>query len=227
MDTHLRERAHHPLDGLALDEGGLARPHGELEAHDEGVVGDVGDALHLQRLQELVLDLRILHHLLADLLGRLAQLLEVGVAGEAQVEFHRRPVAAEIGDLAELAERDGVDLAVLVAQPDGAQGEAFDRALGLAAIDVFADPEGIVGQVEDARHDVAHQRLAAERDREAEDRGAGDQRRDVDAHLREHDQDRENADDDSSATRISGISVARRDEPGSCSASSSCGAPAG
>ena len=109
-----------------------------------------------------------LHHVGADLLGRLAQLLDVGVAGEAQIELHRDPVAAEVGDLAELAERDGVDLAVLVAQLDRAQGEALDGALGLAAVDVFADAEGIVGQVEDARHDVPHQRLAAERDGEPE-----------------------------------------------------------
>jgi len=53
-------------------------------------------------------NLRLVHHVEADLLHRLAQQLDVGVDGERQVELHRRPVAAEVGDVGELAERHDV-----------------------------------------------------------------------------------------------------------------------
>jgi hypothetical protein len=42
--------------------------------------------------------------------------------------------------------------------------------LALAAVDILADAEGVLGQEEDARDDVAHQRLAAERHGEAQHR---------------------------------------------------------
>ena len=58
LDTQFRERAHHPLDGVALDEGGLSGSHRKLEAHDERLVRDIGHALHLQRLEDFRLDLR-------------------------------------------------------------------------------------------------------------------------------------------------------------------------
>ena len=87
-------------------------------------------------------------------------------------------------------------LAGRMAQPDRTQGEAFDDAAGLAAFDVFAHPESIVGEIEDARYDILHQRLAAERDGKAQDRGAGQQRRDVDAEVGQHDQHRDQADHD-------------------------------
>src|SRR5438552_632815 len=74
-----------------------------------------------------------------------------------------------------------VALAALVPQADRAQGEALDGALSLAAIDVLADPEGVVGEIEQPRHDVVDQGLAAERDGEAEHRGAGDEGGDADA----------------------------------------------
>jgi hypothetical protein len=78
-----------------------------------------------------------------------------------------------------------VDLAVVVAQADRAQGEAGDRALGIAAIDVLADPEGIVGQVAEARDEVMDQRLASDGDRQADDRDAGDEGRDADVEARQ------------------------------------------
>ena len=142
------------------------------------------------------LELRLLHHVRADLLGRFAQLFEVGVARERQVELHGRPVATEIRDLSQRAEGNGMDLSVLVAQADGAQSEAFDRTLGAATVDVFADAEGIIGEIEHARDDVAHECLAAEGDRKAEDGGACQQRADVDAEIAERNQERSRADED-------------------------------
>src|SRR4029078_1080372 len=99
--------------------------------------------------EDVARKLRIRHLVGADLLRGLTQLLEIGVARKAKVEFYRGPVAAVIGDLAQVAERDDLQLAIGIAQPDRAQGEALDCSLGLAAMDDFTDPERIVGQVED------------------------------------------------------------------------------
>ena len=163
----------------------------------------------------------------ADLLHRLAQQLDVGVVREGEVELHRRPVAAEIGDVGELAERHDVELAVLVAQLQIERTrEALDRALDLAAVDILADAEGILGEEEDARHDVAHQRLAAERHGEAEHRGAGDQRRDVDAELGQHQQAADDQDDGAShgpQQRHQGAQPRRRDLPSSSASPAAVG----
>ena len=66
----------------------------------------------------------------------------------------------------------------MVAQLDRAQREVLDRAADAAALDVLADPEGVVEQEEHARDDVLDQRLGAEADRDADHAGAGDQRPD-------------------------------------------------
>src|SRR5947207_14354247 len=70
-------------------------------------------------------------------------------------------------------------------QPYRAKAEGFDGALAIAALDVLADPEGVVEEIEHAGDDVANERLAAEADRDAEDAQTGDQRSDLDAHCRE------------------------------------------
>ena len=75
-----------------------------------------------------------------------------------------------------------------------AQAEAFDRALVGAALDVLADAESIVEQVEDAGDHVLDQRLRAEADGDADDAGAGDQRPDLDAERGQHHQQRHDHD---------------------------------
>lgn len=87
------------------------------------------------------------------------------------------PVAAHVLHGAERAKRHGEDGAAVVAQPDGADAEGFDRAHIAAALDVLADPEGIAHHVEDTADDVLDQRLRAEADGDAEDAGAGDEGR--------------------------------------------------
>ncbi len=86
--------------------------------------------------------------------------------------------------------------------------------LALPPVDVLADAERIVGQVEDARDDVLYQRLAAERDRDAEHRGAGDQRRDVHAERFERDHHGDDGDHDRPVPRRSGIMVLMREAGG-------------
>ena len=106
FDAGRLKGAKQPLHRFALDHGRDIRLYRELEAHHEGVVENVRNALELQRLQEFVLELRLLHHREADLFHSLTQFLYVRVAGKAQIEFHRRPIPAEIGDLAKLTEGD-------------------------------------------------------------------------------------------------------------------------
>src|SRR5439155_14295825 len=186
VESGVLECRDEPFDGFALNIGWPDRPHRGLEPHNGRIVHDIGNPLQLERLQEIILQFGILEHREPDLLSYLAQLFEIGITGHAEVEFQRRPVATEIRDLAELSEGNRVDLAILVPEADRAQGEAFDGALRLAAVDVFADAKRIIGQIEDSGHDVADQGLAAERDRKAEHRGAGDEGRDADAKARQY-----------------------------------------
>ena len=83
----------------------------------------------------------------------------------------------------------------MMAQPDRAQAEQFHSALVAAALDVLADPEGVVEHVEDAREDVLDQGLRAEADGDAEDAGAGDQRHDLHAETRQDGQHRDHRDE--------------------------------
>ena len=126
-----------------------------------------------------------------DLLCGLAHELDIGAGLETKVELYRREVAAEIGHGAELAIGDRVQRAVVVAQLDRADAERLDGALEPSGIDVLADPERVVPHVEQTGDDVADQRLRAERHRQPEHAGAGDQRRGVDAEPRQHDQYRQ------------------------------------
>jgi hypothetical protein len=81
-------------------------------------------------------------------------------------------------DGAQKRERHGIERTALMPQPDRAKAEGFDRALVVAALDVLADLEGVVEQVEHAGDHVANQGLGAKADRDAEDTGTGDQRSD-------------------------------------------------
>jgi hypothetical protein len=73
-------------------------------------------------------------------------------------------VATLIGQPADFAERDGMHRAPMVAQPQEAQRNALHGAADLPKFDVLADAEGILTQIEDARHDVADHGLRAEAD---------------------------------------------------------------
>ncbi len=129
------------------------------------VVAELGDALQLQRLQDLGSQLRVLRQGLADALHDFANAIEVGLVGHVDADLVHHPVAALVLDGAEDAERHGVERSALMPQLDGPQAEGLDRALVGAALDILADPEGVVDEVEDARDDVLHERLGAEADR--------------------------------------------------------------
>ena len=77
----------------------------------------------------------------------------------------------------------------LIAQPDRAHRDRLDHALMIFAdIDDVADRDLILEQDEEAGDDVLDQRLAAKPDRQTDNAGAGEQRRDVDADMRQDDQ---------------------------------------
>ena len=59
--------------------------------------------------------------------------------------------------------------------------------MAAADIDIVADGDGVLDQDEHAVDDVADELLRAEPDRDADNAGAGQKRRDVDAELRQRD----------------------------------------
>ena len=76
-----------------------------------------------------------------------------------------------------------MDRALLVAQHDRAQVHLFDQpALAVDDGDV-ADAHLVLEDQEEAGDHVAHQRLRAEADRQADDPGAGEAGRDVEVEL--------------------------------------------
>ena len=70
------------------------------------------------------------------------------------------------------------------------------RAADAVDLGGIADAHLVLGDQEQPRDDVLDQRLRAEADRQADDAGAGQHRRDVDIELPQHHQDRGGPDQD-------------------------------
>src|SRR5258706_16739 len=131
--------------------------------------------LALQRLDQQVPDLGIGGEILADLLDQLADLLALDGDRQRQVELLDPPVARGVAHGAERAVGHEMQRPVVVAQRHAAQRDALDRALAVAAgLDVLADAERVLGQVEHARDHVAHQRLRAEAEGDADNTSTGE-----------------------------------------------------
>ena len=94
----------------------------------------------------IIVQFGVLRQVETDLLDQLFRLVDVAVIGDADRQLVDGPVAALVLDGAQKTERHGVERAALMAQPDRAKAEGFDGALVVAALDVFADPEGVVEQ---------------------------------------------------------------------------------
>src|SRR3546814_9758182 len=92
-------------------------------------------------------ELGILGQLLPDLLDQLAGLFQVGVVGDADGQLVDDPVAAHVLYCAQFAEGHRVQRPAMMPELHRAQTEGFDDAFVAAALDVLADPEGIVEQV--------------------------------------------------------------------------------
>ncbi|MNL34733.1 hypothetical protein D3C87_1567210 [compost metagenome] len=81
-----------------------------------------------------------------------------------------------------------MDRPVMVAQPDRADGDLFHRALLAAGADIFANAECVLGDEEDARHDILYQCLRAEGERQAQHAEACKKRRHIDPESAQYDQ---------------------------------------
>ena len=182
--------------GAAADDELLAGLRHHLHAQLDRVIAELLDALHLQGLDDVVADLGVGREVLADLLDQLLRLVDVRVVGDADRHLVHDQVAAHVLHRAELPEGHGVDRPAVVPELDRAQAEALDRSLVAAALDVLADPEGVVEEIEDAADDVAHERLRAEADRDARDARPGDQRPDFHAERRERHHHRDHGERD-------------------------------
>ena len=136
---------------VSPDDEILAGQSHHLHADLDREIAERVDALHFQRLEDQRLEFRLLGQLQPDLLDQLSGLVDIAVIGDADGELVDDPVAALVLHGAQQAERHRVDRTALMPQPDRADAKAFDRAFVIAALDVFADPEGIVEQVEACR----------------------------------------------------------------------------
>ena len=174
LDPLFLEDLLQPDIGLAPDLELLARAHRHLQAHGNPVVAEVLDPLHLQRLDHVGREFGIGGKLGAKLLDQLAQDLHVGLVAHGHAELVDDPVTAHVLDCPQISERHRAQGAAMVAQLHRAQAKAFDGALVAAGLDVFADAEGIVEQVEHARDHVLDHRLRAKADGHANHAGARD-----------------------------------------------------
>ena len=184
----LKRFLHQPVDLLANREL-LAGCGFVFDAHDHGRIVHLSDALGLDGAEQFFPEFGILHDLLVDLfLDELADLLEIRVERDPEVELGDDVIATEIRDRADVAKGDRVDHPARMAQPERPQADCRHRTLLLSGIHVVSHPERVVDQKEHPGDDVFDKRLGTETDGQADDTGAGDQRPDVHADGRQDDQ---------------------------------------
>ena len=110
---------------------------------------------------------------------------------DLDVDGDPAPGAGQVGHLGDLPVRDDVQRTRGVTQVDESQRDVLDGALDGADANDVAQRELMLELEEEPGHEVAHEALRAERHREADDAGAGEQRRDVEAELAQHQQQRD------------------------------------
>ncbi len=102
------------------------------------------------------------------------------VARHADVDHRARPAAGLVAHHLDLAVGHDVHDPVDVPQHHHPKGHLLDRAALTRRLDHVADRELVLEQNEEARDDVLDQALRAERDGQAQNAGAGQDRPDVD-----------------------------------------------
>ncbi|MNP15824.1 hypothetical protein D3C76_1081950 [compost metagenome] len=109
-------------------------------------------------------------------------LVDIGVIGELHGEERIGKLPRLVGHGLDLAKGHRVHEALAVAQAQGADGQAFDRA-GMPGIEhhPVTDGQGVFDDDEQPGNHVLHQLLRAETDGQANDPGTGQERRDIDA----------------------------------------------
>jgi hypothetical protein len=196
------------LDALAqqpADPPLLAGRRLDDEAQRDAVDAQLLDAPQVGRLQHGRVRLG---DLAGDALDDRLGVVEVGAVGDLDVQQRARPVLAHVAHAADVAVGHVPDGAVDAAQPRGAQADGLDGAgRGGVEVDDVADAELVLDEDEDARQEVLDQRLGAEAQRDADDAGAGQQGRQVDAELAE---DHQPGDDEDDEARDAGENAAQR-----------------
>jgi hypothetical protein len=164
------------------------------QQHDRELVQAV-DALIVEAVDDQRPDLGVLRQFVANAAQDLDDAVDILAIADADARHRVGEILGQVLDAGDLAERHRVHDAVLVAQPDRADGDRLDDAgVLLPDIDDVADRDLVLNQDEQAGDDVLDQGLAAEPDGHPDHARAGQQRRDVDADLRQHDQGRDRDD---------------------------------
>jgi hypothetical protein len=124
---------------------------------------------------------------------------DIGVAIDLDVQQRARPLLRLVPHPLDLAVGDVPDDALDVADTGRSQAHAFDGAAdatgrapdGSAHVDDIAHAVLVLDEHEEPRQEVADEGLGTEAERDTEHAGAGDQRREVDPELAQHDQHRD------------------------------------
>src|SRR5215472_15113793 len=182
--------------GLAPDDELLARQGHHLRSDRDGVIAELVDPLHLERLEDQRPEFGVLLQIEPDLLDQLLGKVDVTVIRDADRDLVDYPVAAHVLDRTQQDERHGEDRAAVMPQPDRTNAEAFDWALIAAGLHVFADPEGVVHQIEHAGDHIAGESLRAKADCDTDDARAGNERTDLNPQRRQRHHRADGDDDD-------------------------------
>jgi len=135
---------------------------GRLAADLEGIVPGLLLSMHLERLDDVPGVLRILRQLRPEHLDQLARPIQVDVIRNPDLKLVDRRVAAHVLHGPELAERHRVDRSAVMPQLHRAQREGLNCTLVGAVLEVLADPERVVEQVEGPAGHILQQCMGTE-----------------------------------------------------------------
>jgi hypothetical protein len=182
VDAELVEAQLEPPVELARHLPLLARPRLAARHDDHALVGERVQARQVERLEHQAavgpLAAQRGVHLAQDLVDPVDVL---GVA-DGDVEYGEGVVLRHVRHDADRAVRDGVHVAVVVAQRHRPDRDRLHHPGAVAEPDHVADPDRVAQQDEQAGRQVLDQLLRAEADREAHDAGTGEERRRIHAH---------------------------------------------
>jgi hypothetical protein len=103
--------------------------------------------------------------------------------GERQVHYVIAELHAAVGERRDRAVRNDVDRALFVPEHRRPQVDLFDESAGAVDRHHVADTHLVLEDQEEPANQILDQALRAEAERDADDAGAGQSRRDVDLEL--------------------------------------------
>ena len=122
LDAFFLERFLHEVVNFFADGKLVARLGFVFDPHDHGRVIHFPHTLRFDLFKQFRSQFGVFRDFIVDFfLDNLAYFFHIGVVAHPEVELHDDIVAAEVGHQLEVAERDKIDLAPRVAQPEGTQ----------------------------------------------------------------------------------------------------------